>query len=440
MADRAKFRPLILHGNRRDKRQSGLRYSRRAAEHRENSPRTLRRGPKALLSLPLREHSPGAFAARGTAILPDNVGNKSYSLGRRQLPSLLALWPYVARHRGMVFAALIALVASAAAMLTVPVAVRRMVDVGFAAHDGGFIDRYFATLIAIGLVLAMASSGRMYAVNWLGERVVADLRSDVFRHLATLGPPFYDRTHSGEVMSRLTADTTQIKGAAGSALSQALRNLIMLIGALTMMFVTSPTLAALGLAAIPVIVFPMLAYGRAVRRLSRTAQDRLADASAYAAENLGAVRTMHAFGQQTTVSRRFADASERAFDAARSRLLARAGLTAIAICLIVSSIVGILWFGSRLVVAGEISGGRLSQFVLYAMFAAGAIAELSEVWGEISQAAGAAERLLELLSVRSEIVEPSSRNPCRRRLSAPSPSGMFASRIPRDPIVQRSIA
>ena len=319
MADRAKFRPLILHGNRRDKRQSGLRYSRRAAEHRENSPRTLRRGPKALLSLPLREHSPGAFAARGTAILPDNVGNKSYSLGRRQLPSLLALWPYVARHRGMVFAALIALVASAAAMLTVPVAVRRMVDVGFAAHDGGFIDRYFATLIAIGLVLAMASSGRMYAVNWLGERVVADLRSDVFRHLATLGPPFYDRTHSGEVMSRLTADTTQIKGAAGSALSQALRNLIMLIGALTMMFVTSPTLAALGLAAIPVIVFPMLAYGRAVRRLSRTAQDRLADASAYAAENLGAVRTMHAFGQQTTVSRRFADASERAFDAARSR-------------------------------------------------------------------------------------------------------------------------
>ena len=311
----------------------------------------------------------------------------------------------------MVLAASVALVVSAAAMLTVPVAVRRMIDVGFAAHDGIFIDRYFVTLIGIGLVLALASAGRMYAVNWLGERVVADLRADVFRHLATLGPAFYDRTHSGEVMSRLTADTTQIKAAAGSALSQALRNLIMLVGALTMMFVTSPTLAALGLAAIPVIVFPLLAYGRAVRRLSRAAQDRLADASAYAAENLGAVRTMHAFGQQSTVARRFAAASERAFDAARSRLLSRAGLTAIAITLIVSSIVGILWFGSRLVISGEISGGRLGQFVLYAMFASGAIAELSEVWGEIAQAAGAAERLMELLAVRSEVSEPARPRP-----------------------------
>ena len=332
-------------------------------------------------------------------------------LSRAQLPSLLALRPYLRRHLGMVLAASVALVVSAAAMLTVPVAVRRMIDVGFAAHDGIFIDRYFVTLIGIGLVLALASAGRMYAVNWLGERVVADLRADVFRHLATLGPAFYDRTHSGEVMSRLTADTTQIKAAAGSALSQALRNLIMLVGALTMMFVTSPTLAALGLAAIPVIVFPLLAYGRAVRRLSRAAQDRLADASAYAAENLGAVRTMHAFGQQSTVARRFAAASERAFDAARSRLLSRAGLTAIAITLIVSSIVGILWFGSRLVISGEISGGRLGQFVLYAMFASGAIAELSEVWGEIAQAAGAAERLMELLAVRSDVSEPARPRP-----------------------------
>ena len=311
----------------------------------------------------------------------------------------------------MVALALAALVLSAAAMLTVPVAVRRMIDVGFAAHDGVFIDLYFVTLIGIGMVLAVASAARMYAVNWLGERVVADLRADVFRHLATLGPAFYERTHSGEVMSRLTADTTQIKAAAGSALSQALRNFIMLVGALTMMFVTSPMLAALALAAIPVIVFPLLAYGRSVRRLSRAAQDRLADASAYAAENLGAVRTMHAFGQQATVSRRFAAAFERAFDAARSRLLARAGLTAIAIALIVSSIVAILWFGSRLVIGGEISGGRLGQFVLYAVFASGAIAELSEVWGEIAQAAGAAERLLELLAARSEIEAPPQPRP-----------------------------
>ncbi len=327
-------------------------------------------------------------------------------LGQRQLPSLMSLWPYLRPHMSMVAAAFVALVVSAAAMLTVPVAVRRVIDVGFVGHDGGFIDLYFVTLIGIGLALAIASAGRMYAVNWLGERVVADLRAEVFRHLAELGPAFYDTTHSGEVMSRLTADTTQIKGAAGSALSQALRNLIMLIGALVMMFVTSPMLAALALAAIPLIVFPLLAYGRAVRRLSRTAQDRLADASAYAAENLGAVRTMHAFGQEATVSRRFAAAVERAFAAARSRLVARAGLTAIAIALIVSSIVGILWFGSRLVIGGEISGGRLGQFVLYAVFAAGAIAELSEVWGELAQAAGAAERLLELLAVEAEIRAP----------------------------------
>lgn len=325
---------------------------------------------------------------------------------RRQLRPLTALWPYIWRHPGMVAVALVALVASAGAMLTVPVAVRRMIDHGFSGADGVFMDMYFAMLIVIGLVLAMASAGRMYAVNWLGERVVADLRAQVFGHLATLGPAFYETTHSGEVMSRLTADTTQIKGAAGSALSQALRNTIMLAGALIMMFVTSPTLTALALAAIPAIVFPLLAYGRAVQRLSRTAQDRLADASAYAADNLGAVRAMAAFGQEGAVSRRFAEAVERAFAAARDRLLARAGLTAIAIFLVVASVVGVLWFGSRLVISGEMTGGRLGQFILYAVFAAGAMAELAEVWGELAQAAGATERLLELLDTHPEVRAP----------------------------------
>ena len=325
---------------------------------------------------------------------------------RRQLEPLLVLRPYLWRHRRMMLAAVAALILSAAAMLTVPVAVRPIIDFGFSGKDENFIDRYFALLIIIGLVLALSSAARFYAVNWLGERVVADLRAQVFRHLATLGPPFYEKTHSGEVMSRLTADTTQIKAAAGTALSQALRNLIMLIGALGMMFVTSPTLSALALAAIPAIVFPMMAYGRAVRRLSRAAQDRLAEASAYAADNLGAVRAMHAFGQEAAVSGRFAAAVERAFEAARSRLLARAGLTAIAILLVVSSIVCILWFGSRLVISGDMTGGHLSQFVLYALFAAGAVAELAEVWGELTQAAGAAERLMELLAVRPEIRAP----------------------------------
>jgi ATP-binding cassette subfamily B protein len=269
----------------------------------------------------------------------------------------------------------------------------------------------------------MASAARFYTVNWLGERVVADLRADAFRHLTALGPAFYERTHSGEVMSRLTADTTQIKGAAGSAVSQALRNLIMLVGALCMMFVTSPALATLAVGAIPLIVFPLLAYGRAVRRLSRAAQDRLADASAYAADNLSAVRTMLAFSQQAIVARRFADAVERAFQAARARLLARAGLTALAIALVVVSIVGILWFGAHLVIAGEISGGRLGQFVLYAMLGAGAVAELAEVWGELAQAAGAAERLLELMAV-----EPEIRAPARPKAMPVPPLGTVAFR------------
>lgn len=332
--------------------------------------------------------------------------------GRRQLPSprqlrhIASLWPYIGRYRLMLLTAAAALVASAAAMLAVPIAVRGMVDHGFSAAGGGAIDGYFIALIALGLGLAVASAARMYAVNWLGERVVADLRARVFGHLAALGPAFYETTHSGEVMSRLTADTTQIKSAAGSALSQALRNLIMLVGTLVMMFVTSPTLSALALAAIPAIVFPLLAYGRAVQRLSRTAQDRLADASAYAADNLGAVRAMVAFGQERAVAGRFAAAVEAAFAAARARLMARAGLTAITIFLVVAGIVGVLWFGARMVVSGQMSGGLLGQFILYAVLAGGALAELSEVWGELASAAGAAERLMELNAATPQVVAP----------------------------------
>lgn len=322
----------------------------------------------------------------------------------------MGLRRYILRHPAMVAGALCALVVSAAAMLTVPIAVRRMIDHGFTASDGT-IDWYFGALVVIGFVLAVASAARMYTVNWLGERVVADLRSEVFAHVATLGPAFFDRTHSGDIMSRLIADTTQIKSAAGSTLSQALRNAIMLVGALALMFITSPTLSLLALAAIPAIVFPLLAYGRLVRRLSRSAQDRLADASAYAADNLAAVRAMHAFGQEGTVSGRFAKVVEKAFDAARTRLAARAGLTAVAMFLVVASIVAILWFGSHLVIGGSISGGRLGQFILYAVFAAGAVAELAEVWGELAQASGATERLMQLLAIEPQIASPP--NPVR---------------------------
>lgn len=322
--------------------------------------------------------------------------------------ALMAFKPYLMKHPKMMAAALVALVMSALVMLSVPMAVRRMIDYGFGGSDGAMIDQYFGMLILIGIVLAIASASRFYTVNWLGERVVADVRRDVFSHLATLGPAFYARTMSGEVISRLTADTTQIKAAAGTVMSQMLRNSIMLIGALLMMLLTSPALAGLVLITIPVIVFPLMAYGRVVKRLSRDAQDRLANATAYASENLSAVQTMQAFTNEAAVTGRFTCAVEQSFDAARQRMRARAGLTAITIFLVVASIVGVLWFGASSVVGGGMTGGRLGQFVLYALFAAGAMAELSEVWGEVKQASGSAERLSELLAIEPEITSPAS--------------------------------
>ena len=325
---------------------------------------------------------------------------------KANLRPLLALKPYVLRHKGMLALAAVSLVVSSIAMLSVPMAVRRMIDHGFGANDGQMIDNYFLTLIGIGLVLSIASSSRYFLVNWLGERVVADIRAKTFEHLAALGPAFFEKSHSGEMMSRLTADTTQMKSAAGVAISQAARNTIMLIGALVMMVVTSPRLSAMVLIAIPAIVFPLMGFGRIVRKLSRQAQDSLATASAYASENLAAHRTMQAFGNEAEVSRRYGSAVEQSFTAARARLKARALLTGVAIFLVVASVTGVLWFGASAVIAGEMSGGRLSQFVLYALFAAGALAELSEVWGEVSQAAGAAERISEILAEQPAIRSP----------------------------------
>ena len=324
---------------------------------------------------------------------------------------LMALRPYLARHPGMVTAAFIALVVSAATVLVLPLAVRRMIDFGFSGTNGGLINNYFGMLLAIGALLALASSARFYCVNWLGERVVADLSADVFRHLASLGAAFYEKERTGEVMSRLTADTTLVKSAAGSALSQALRNLIMLVGALTMMLVTNVRLSLLVLGIIPLIVLPLRAYGRIVRKLSRQAQDRLADASAYGAENIAAYRTLQAFTNEGPVIGRFAAAVEKAFEAARTRLLARAVLTGGAIFLVFASIVGVLWYGAAGVLAGTITAGTLSQFVLYAVQSGMSMASLSEVWGEMSQAAGAAERLGELLRVTPQIRSPENPRP-----------------------------
>jgi ATP-binding cassette subfamily B protein len=308
----------------------------------------------------------------------------------------------------MLVVAGVALVVSALVLLAVPLAVRRMIDFGFSGGDSGAIDRYFLALIGLGAALAVASAGRFYAVNWLGERVVADLRAKVFAHLAKLDTSYFERQRSGEIMSRITADTTQISAAAGAAFSQVVRDAIMLLGALVMMVATSPRLSGLVLVAIPAIVLPLVAYGRSVRRLSRSAQDTLADAAGYAAEHLAAHRTMQSATAEDVVTKRYRTAIETAFAAARSRFLARAGLTALVILLVFVGIVGVMWHGAGLVTTGAMTTGTLSQFVLYAVFAGSSLAGLSEVWGATQQAAGAAERLTEILAIEPQIASPAS--------------------------------
>jgi ATP-binding cassette subfamily B protein len=325
---------------------------------------------------------------------------------RIRVRPLLALIPYVMRYRGKVAAALVALLVAATATLAVPLAVRRMIDFGFSAERIGLIDQYFAVMILVAAVLAGASALRFYLVTIIGERVVADLRAGVFAHLTELSPGFFDTAKTGEITSRLTADTTQIKSAVGSSVSVALRNIVLFVGSSVMMVVTSARLSFFVIAAIPVIVLPLVAFGRLVRRRSRTAQDTLADASAYAAELIGAIRTLQAFTSETVAQSRFAAAVERAFEAARHSIRARAVLTAIIIFLVFGSVVIILWVGAQDVLAGRTTPGTLGQFILYAVFAASGLGQLSETWGEISQASGAAERLTELLAVAPDIKAP----------------------------------
>jgi ATP-binding cassette subfamily B protein len=326
--------------------------------------------------------------------------------GRKSIRPLGRLLPYIGRYRGLVGGALVALVAAAITTLALPIAVRRMVDHGFSEADAGFINTYFVMLFVLAVVLALASALRYYFVITLGERIVADLRRDVFAHVTRLSPAFFDVNQSGEIVSRLTADTTQIKSAVGATASVALRNLILCLGAIAMMVYTSPKLSSLVIAAIPVIVFPIVAFGRSVRRRSREAQDTLAAASAYAGEAIGATRTLQAFNAEDAARGRFSGAVEDAYGAARSAIRARAFLTGFAIAMVFGSVVAVLWFGARDVLAGALSAGTLGQFLLYAVFAAGSLGALSEVWGELSQAAGAAERLTELLAETPAIKAP----------------------------------
>ena len=326
--------------------------------------------------------------------------------GGRRLRPLLALMPYVGRYRGRAMLALVALIVAALTTLVVPIAVRRMIDFGFSPEGIAMINSYFSVMLAVVAVLAGASALRFYLVTTLGDRIVADLRGDVFAHLVSLSPTFFDSSRSGELISRLTADTTQIKSAVGSSVSIALRNFVLFVGAASMMVVTSPRLSGFVLAAIPLIVLPLVAFGRWVRRLSRNAQDTLADATAYASELVNAIRTVQAFTNERLASTRFSGEVETAYEAARRSTQARATLTAIVIFIVFASVVMILWVGSHDVLVGDISAGRLGQFVLYAAFAAAGLGQLSEVWGEVSSASGAAERLFEILNVKPAIVAP----------------------------------
>jgi ATP-binding cassette, subfamily B, bacterial len=334
--------------------------------------------------------------------------------GRAKLRPLLALMPYVARYRGRATLAFIALTIAALTTLIVPVAVRRMIDFGFSPEGIAMINSYFSVMIAVVAVLAIASAARFYLVMTIGERIVADLRRDVFAHLISLSPAFFDQARSGELISRLTADTTQIKSAAGASVSVALRNVMLFAGATTMMVITSPRLSGFVLLAIPIIVIPLVAFGRWVRRLSRGAQDTLAGASAYASELVGAIRTVQAYTNESLANSRFGGEVEQAYEAARRSTRARSVLTAIIIFIVFSSVVVILWVGSHDIAKGTMSQGRLGQFVLYAAFAAAALGQLSEVWGELSAASGAAERLFEILHVPSAIAAPASPLPMPR--------------------------
>jgi ATP-binding cassette subfamily B protein len=330
---------------------------------------------------------------------------------KRSVRPLALILPYLGRYKGHVAAALVALVIASSAMLVLPVAVRRMIDHGFSVADAGTIDRYFFAMIAVAAVLALASAARFYLVTWLGERVVADVRSDVFAHVMGLSAAFFDKAMSGEIVSRLSADTTQIKSAVGASASILLRNFIMFVGAAVLMVATSPRLSLFVLGAIPIIVLPLVGFGRAVRKRSRAAQDTLADATARATEAIGAVRQFQAFGNVGLAVSRYRADVEAAFAAARTSTLARAGLTAGAIFMVFASVVLVLWIGAGDVLSGRLTGGTLSQFVLYAVLAASSLGELSGVWGEVAAAAGAAERLAELAREPVLIAAPEKPTP-----------------------------
>ncbi len=320
-----------------------------------------------------------------------------------RITPLLALLPFLRPYAGRWALAFLALVISAGATLGLPVAFRYLIDRGFASGERVHIDRYFIALFVVSLILAAATALRFYWVSWLGERVTADLRRAVYDHVMRMSPQFFETTQTGEVLSRLTTDTTLIQAVVGSSLSLGLRNLLLALGGVAMLVTTSPVLSAYIIATLVVVVLPIVTFGRRVRKLSRASQDKVANASALAGEVLNAMPTVQSYTQEVHEAQRFGAAVESAFDTALTRIRARASLTAVVIVFVFAAIVFVLWLGAQAVLAGRMTAGQLSQFILYAVFTAGAVGAIAEVWGDLQRAAGATERLLQLLAARSPV-------------------------------------
>jgi ATP-binding cassette subfamily B protein len=324
------------------------------------------------------------------------------------LKALARVGAYLRPYRRQVFYAAVALIVAAGAMLAVGQGLKGVIDRGFGAGNAAELDRTLALMLGIVLVMAGATFTRFYFVSWIGERVTADLRRAVFDHLLTLPPSFFELTRTGEVISRLTNDTAMLETVIGSSASMALRNLLLLAGGLVMLAITSPKLTLLVLAGVPLVVAPILLFGRRVRRLARASQDRVGDVGAYVDEALHEIRTVQAYGHEPVDRARFAERVEAAFGVARQRIRQRAWLVASVIVLVFGAVGVILWIGGHDVVAGRLSAGDLSAFVFYAVIVAGAVGTISEVVGDLQRAAGATERLFELLAADPRIRSPAT--------------------------------
>jgi ATP-binding cassette subfamily B protein len=327
-------------------------------------------------------------------------------LSSRQRGALRLAWRFIAPYRGRVLGALLALLFTAAITLSMGQGIKLLVDQGLATQSPQALRQSLGLFFVLVLALALGTYTRFYLVSWLGERVVADIRRRVFDHLIELHPGFYESNRSSEIQSRLTADTTLLQSVIGSSLSMALRNLIMLVGGSALLVVTNPKLSGIVLAALPLVVAPILIFGRRVRALSRQSQDRVADVGSYVGEVLGQIKTVQAYNHQDEDKRRFGLSAEAAFEVARQRIAQRAWLITLVIVLVLGAVGVMLWVGGMDVIAGRISGGELAAFVFYSLIVGSSFGTLSEVIGELQRAAGAAERIAELLRARNQIAAP----------------------------------